>query len=116
MFYDTFLITILFATILVSSPSRAATTDSESTHYGKFVSVTDDKLLMTDKNGKHHSHTLAPKAKVTCDGSTCKAEDLKTGMRIRVTTRDGDKTVVTRVEAIKEHAVFDDCLTQLYPQ
>ncbi len=80
-------------------------------HEGTVVSVTANKLVMKGKakdgeEAREHSHTLAPKAKVTCDGKECKLEDLKRGQRIRVTTRDGDRTIATRVEALNKDEHF----------
>ena len=58
---------------------------------GTVVSVSDNKLTMTSKEGKEHSHMLAANVKVTCDGKTCTAADLKAGMRIRVSTDTADR-------------------------
>jgi hypothetical protein len=75
------------------------------------VSVTADKLVMKGKardgvEAKEHTHTLAAKAKVTCDGKVCKLEDLKPGQRVRVTTRAGDRTIAIRVEALDRNERF----------
>jgi hypothetical protein len=73
---------------------------ADNTHTGLFVSVADGKLTMTDKDGKNqHSHTVAPDAKITCDGKDCKLEDLKKGFAITVTTKEGDATVAVRIDA-----------------
>jgi hypothetical protein len=108
MFYNKFSVAVLLAMIFISSRSWASTDDTETTHYGKFVSISGETLTMTNKNGKRQSLTLAPKVKLTCDGSTCGADDLKTGMKIRVATRVGDDTVVTHVDGIKDNTRFDD--------
>jgi hypothetical protein len=79
---------------------------SSNTFDGKIVSMTGDKLVMSGKDGKEHSHTLAKDARLTCDGTTCKAEDLKVGRKVRVTTKKGDRNVVTGVEALNKHAEF----------
>ena len=76
------------------------------THDGKFVSIKGNKLAMTDSKGKEHSHTLAADATMTCDGTTCKADHLKAGMKIRVTTKQDDASVVTHVEAIDKDTEF----------
>lgn len=76
------------------------------THDGKFVSITGHKLAMTDAKGKEHSHTLTKDATMTCDGQVCKIEQLKVGMKIRVTTKHGDASVATHVEALDKHAEF----------
>jgi hypothetical protein len=69
-------------------------------HEGKLVKIAGNKLTMTDKEGKtEHTHTLAPDAKISCDGKECKAEDLKPGVRLVITTKEGDKETALRVEA-----------------
>jgi predicted DNA-binding antitoxin AbrB/MazE fold protein len=75
-------------------------------HVGKVVSFTGDKLVMLDKDGKEHSHTLCPEAKLTLDGKTCKASDLKPGTQIRVTTPAADKCVANRIEGIEKNSAF----------
>jgi hypothetical protein len=55
---------------------------------------------MTGKDGKtEHTHTVAPDAMITCDGKACKLDDLKAGFNVKVTTKKGDKTVATKIEA-----------------
>jgi formylmethanofuran dehydrogenase subunit D len=77
-----------------------------NTHDGKVVTITETKLVMTDKDGKEHSHAISTKAKVTLDGKDCKTEDLKAGFKIRVTTRNSEKGVVIEIEAIDKNADF----------
>jgi hypothetical protein len=79
---------------------------SEKSMDGTVVSVVGDKLTMTTKEGKEHSHALAADAKVTCDGKDCKAADLKAGMRIRVTTNEAAPHAASRIEALDKDAVF----------
>ena len=79
---------------------------SEETMDGTVVSVSSDKLTMTNKEGAEHSHTLAASVKVTCDGKTCTAADLKAGMRIRVTTDTVDRHAAGRIEALDKDAAF----------
>jgi GH24 family phage-related lysozyme (muramidase) len=79
---------------------------SEKTMDGTVVSVSADKLTMTNKEGKEHSHTLAANVKVTCDGKTCTAVDLKPGMRIRVTTDTADRHAAARIEALDKDTAF----------
>jgi predicted DNA-binding antitoxin AbrB/MazE fold protein len=78
----------------------------ESTHDGKLVSITADKLTMTNAEGKEHSHTLAGELQVTCDGKSCQPADLKPGARIRVTTQGADGKVATRIEALDKNTAF----------
>lgn len=79
---------------------------SEKSMDGTVVSVTGDKLTITNNEGKEHSHTLAADVKVTCDGKDCKAADLKAGMRVRVTTNETAPHAASRLEAIDKDAAF----------
>jgi hypothetical protein len=74
---------------------------SATTHDGKVVSVTGDKLTTTCSEGKQHCHTVSKDAKVTCDGQAAKAADLKAGTQVRVTTQKDDKSVATSIESGK---------------
>ena len=73
--------------------------------------MTGSKLVMANKEGKECSHTLAKDAKLTCDGTVCKAEDLKAGSKIRVTTKKDDRNVATGIECLEKHAEFGHCAT-----
>ena len=106
MFYRRFAMVSVAATMLTHSVAWGANEAIESTHDGKFVSLTGNKLEMTSYKGKEHSHLLAFEAKVTCDGNECKASELKAGMKIRVTTLNGDQRVATHVEALDKNQMF----------
>lgn len=81
---------------------------ASSSHDGKVVSITGNKLVMTNMGDKgEKTCTLAADAKVTCDGKLCKASDLKPGMRIRVTTESGDAHAATHIEALDENPDFE---------
>jgi len=94
------------------APQDAATSKQghcSNTFDGKVVSMIASKLVMTNKEGKECSHTLAKDAKLTCDGTVCKAEDLKAGRRIRVTTKKDDRNVATGIESLDKLAAFAQC-------
>ena len=74
---------------------------------GTMVSVIGDKLTMSNKEAKEHSHALAANVKVTCDGKVCMAADLKAGMRIRVTTDAALPHAANRIEALDKNAAFE---------
>jgi len=77
-------------------------------HDGKVVSITAAKLVMTNMDGaEEHTHALTADVKITCDGKACKAADLKSGMRVRVTTENGTPHAVTRIEALDNHPEFE---------
>ena|SRR5437773_12040812 len=71
-------------------------------HEGKVVRVDGDKLVMTDKDGKEHTHTLAAGGKVSIGDKAATLADLKAGMTICVYTKKGDLKTATRVEAKKD--------------
>lgn len=92
-------------------PECCATTAGKSeacanTHDGKVVSISGSKLVMSGQDGKEHSHTVAADAKVCCDGTACKAQDLKVGSKIRVTTQTDDKNVATQIESLDKQTKF----------
>jgi hypothetical protein len=72
---------------------------AESTHDGMVVKAGEGKLVMTDKDGKEHSHSVGATAKVTLGGKEAKLGALKKGDHVKVTI-DGDK--VTKVDATRE--------------
>ncbi len=92
-------------------PEACATATGKSeacanTHDGKVVSISGNKLVMSGHDGKEHSHTVAAGAKVCCDGTTCRTEDLKVGSKIRVTTQTDDKNVATKIESLDKQSKF----------
>ena len=70
-------------------------------HEGKVVSASADKVTTTCHQGKEHCHTVAKDAKITCDGQTSKAADLKAGTNVRVTTHKDDKSIATAIDSGK---------------
>lgn len=78
-----------------------------STHDGKVVSIAEDKLVMTGKGDKEHSHALTADVTLICDGKVCKFDDIKTGMKIRVTTKKDYKQTVTRIEGLDKNGDFE---------
>lgn len=78
----------------------------DKTMDGTVVSISKDKLTMTNKEGKEHSHALAANVKVTCDGKPCTAADLKPGMKIRVDTDTAAPHAAARIEALEKDTAF----------
>lgn len=92
--------------MLMSMTAMAGNDARSNTHDGKVVSVIRNELVMTGEKGEEHTHTLATDAQVTLDGKVCKASDLKSGTRIRVTTQGLGKDMVSRIEAIEKDLDF----------
>jgi hypothetical protein len=93
----------------VAGPSeKKDTVSASSSHDGKVVTITSDKLVMTNMDDKEkHTHPLGADIKITCDGNVCKAADLKPGMRIRVTVGNADTHTATRIEALDNNRDFE---------
>ena len=80
---------------------QALAEEKKHTHSGQFVSAEgSNKFTMTSgRERKEHTHTVAPDAKITCDGKACQLSDLKKGVFLRVTTKEGDPNTVVRIDA-----------------
>lgn len=83
-----------------------AQTPATATHDGHAVSITADKLVMTNEKGKEHSHAIAADVVLTLDGKACKWSELKPGLRIRVTSPKGDEAIASRIEALDKNLEF----------
>jgi hypothetical protein len=106
MLYRIIMGTMLIVALCLNSNGIAANDVMKSTHEGKLVSITDDALVMTNKEGREHSHNFMSDVKLSLDGKPCKISDLKAGFRIRVTTEGASKILVTRIEAIDKNPDF----------
>ena len=95
----------------VATPG-AANDKKESTSNsfeGSVVSLNGNKLVMKSKEGLTYSRTLADDAKVSRNGKACKAEDLKAGIQIRVTTKANDRNVATGIECLEKKSEPSTC-------
>ncbi len=110
MTYRIFSLGALALALLVGNARAFAADEAKiSTHDGSVVSITSKQLVMTNKvnkERKEHSHMLTPDTKLTLDGKACKAEDIKAGTKIRVTTKKGESTLVSQIEAIDKNEKF----------
>src|SRR6185369_14748972 len=106
MSFRTISVASLALALLLGAAALAVQAAEPVTHEGKVVSITGDKLVMTGKDGKEHSHALTPEAKLTLDGKACLAADLKAGTRIRVTTQGEGNTVVSRIDGLDKTPDF----------
>lgn len=82
-------------------------------HDGSVVSISGDRLVLMTREGKRFSFRVATDAKVCCDGVPCKAQDLKVGRSIRLTTDPDSKNVVNRIESIVEPQDEQDTIKAL---
>ncbi len=95
---------VLVAGLMSIAALEATAEDKPGTHTGIVVGVEGTTLTMTDKDGKNeHTHAVPASAAITCDGKACALKDLKKGMLVAVTVeKQGEKNVVTRIDAKKE--------------
>jgi hypothetical protein len=75
--------------------------DDPNVHEGLVVSAGNGKLVMTDADGQNqHTHAIGADVQITLDDKPAKLADLKEGFQVKVTTaKEGNQTVVTRIEA-----------------
>lgn len=80
---------MLAIAVAVLANSAAA---QDKTHEGIVASVAENKLVMTDKEGKgEHTHMIDAATHVTLDGKAAKITDLKKGDAVKVTTNNAGK-------------------------
>lgn len=79
--------------------AREADNRQNETHEGNFVSFSNDKLTMTDQDGKRHTHTLTNETQIMINGKRANPQDLRNDMRIRVTTPKDERDKALRIEA-----------------
>lgn len=106
MFYRMFSAAAFTLTLLVGSSALAADEIGANAHDGKVVSVTGEKLVMTARDGKEHTHVLVADTKACLDGKEIKVAALKAGMWVRVTVKSDQKNVVARIEGIEKNKEF----------
>jgi hypothetical protein len=80
-----------------------------NSHEGVIVSVSGDKLVCkgTGLDTTEHTFTVPTDATIMLDGKTAMLNDLKPGQKIRFTTKAGDRTQLTKIEALDKNTDFD---------
>ncbi len=96
----------LLGVILIVGGALALTKDGPQpvVHNGVVVNSTNSKLVMTDEDGMESSHMVTTNTDVTRDGMPCRAADLISGTRVRVTTLSSQEGVATAIEAFEKRA------------
>ena len=101
---------LVLALILSVARSVPANTDKVGqqgdTREGKVISFRDGQLRMEDRDGNERRLTLDATARVTIDGKSVKGEELRPGMRIRVTTPKQEANTGIRIEGIDKNRDF----------
>jgi len=76
---------------------------SAHSHMGIVVRAANGEFVMRQEGSNdEHNHRLAPDAQILVNGKKAALEDLKAGMHIEVTTKEGDKKIATKIEAKSE--------------
>jgi hypothetical protein len=88
------LVLVVFAAVALFM--LAPTASAADTQEGTFVKAGDGKITITDSDKKDKTYDLAKDAKVACDTKDCKVEDLKAGVKVKLTI---EKDKVTKVDA-----------------
>ena len=92
---------MFLGTAVADQPGAAQQQQAGDVHEGKVVTVNGNQFTMSDDKGNQHVHTLAAYGKVTLDGKDSSLQNLKAGMRIKVTTAPNDLKTATRIEAFE---------------
>lgn len=93
-----FLAAIAVGMFLVATIQPVTAAD-QSTHEGTVVSAGNGKLEMKTDEGQDHTHMIDSSVQIMVHGKAGKLEDLKSGMRIRVTMgADNKVTAVSTVD------------------
>ena len=73
---------------------------------GTLSSINENNLIMKNKKGDKKSLTLSNNLKSSCDGTPCETRELKTGRKIRVTTKKSDLTIAMVVASLDKKSRF----------
>ena len=95
-------IAVLAASFAFALGSSAADAAEAQELEGVVVSAAMGKLVMTDTDGKQHTHAANEMTKVTIHGKPASLEALKPGMRIRATLDEQNKLLaVATIDDVK---------------
>jgi biopolymer transport protein ExbD len=88
---NTFVLLVVFAVAMLFAAAVIAAEVE-----GNVVKAGDGKLTITDKDKKEHSCNVSKDTKISCDGKACKLDDLKKGVKVKVTV---EKDTAVKIEA-----------------
>jgi hypothetical protein len=88
---------VMAAAVLAPAEARAEVHTQE----GVVVSAAMNKLVMSDLEGKQHTHAIEETTKITVHGKPARLDDLKLGMRIRVMSDEKKVLAVATVDEVK---------------
>ena len=85
---------LVVAGALFLAPSTVVFAADETTAEGTVVKAAEGKLTIEDKAKTEHTCEVAKDAKITCDGKDCKLDELKKGVKVKVTVKDKKATKI----------------------
>lgn len=89
--------------VCLTSPQAA----DPQTQVGMVVSAGPSQLVVSDMAGKEQTHQVNAEAKVTVNGKPARVEDLKMGMRVRVTLESPGKVLaVATIDNLKVATIW----------
>jgi len=88
------MLVLALAVVLAFSPVVLAEKADDKTAEGTVVKTTENKLTIADKEKTEHTCEVAQDAKITCNGKECKLEDLKKGVKVKVTVSNKKATKI----------------------
>ncbi len=84
---------------------------TSQSHDGLVVNIAGNQLVMTDTRGNNeHNCKLSADVKITLDGKLAKSSELKSGMKVRVTSGSNNSRSITQIEAIAKNSSFKKSL------
>jgi hypothetical protein len=88
-------LSLIVAVVLVLTPSLVVfAADDKAPVEGTVVKAAEGKLTIEDKAKTEHTCEVAKDAKITCDGKECKLDELKKGVKVKVTVKDKKATKI----------------------
>jgi hypothetical protein len=104
-----FVLLALAVALFVSTPALAEADKNANSHTGTCVSFDGKTLVMKDKDGNEHKHTITDDTVLMLDGKKSDVSTFKTlkeGTKIRVWTDKNDKNKILKIEALDKNTDF----------
>lgn len=97
----------LMALLAFGSTAYASVAAKDLLQDGVIVIVTPSELVLRDAAGKDHSYEIVEKTLLSLDGKACRAKDLKSGLKARVTTNTAKEKTALYIDAISKNLLFE---------
>lgn len=74
---------------------------------GVIMVVTTTQLVLKEPAGTDHTYAIDEKTQLSLDGKTCRPQDLKAGLKARVTTDQSEPKSAVSIDAINKNPLFE---------